>query len=141
MSWLSSVKTLRRRLNRVWFLATLTGLVVLAAACSGPDLAGDSVDELTEHLDARVPAAMEIYGVPGVSIGLIDGGEIVWSNAYGWADVASQTPMAVQTVNRAESISKSVTAVGVMRLVERGAVRLDDRLVDHVDRWDFPRPG
>lgn len=118
--------------------ATLTGLVLLAAACSGPALSGDSVHELADHLDTSIPDAMEAAGVPGLSIALIDGGELVWSNAYGWADVASQTPMTVKTVNRAESISKPVTAVGVLSLIEQGSVRLDDRLVDHIDRWAFP---
>src|SRR5690606_5240166 len=72
---------------------------------------------------------------------VIEDGDLVWSSAYGWADIASRIPMTVQTVNRAESISKPVTAVGVMRLVEEGLVGLDDRLVDHVGRWAFPSGG
>lgn len=68
----------------------MTGLVLLAAACLGPGLAGDSGDELADHLDARFPDTMEADGVPGLGIALIDRGELVWSNAYGWADVTSQ---------------------------------------------------
>lgn len=101
----------------------------------------DSVGSLTEHLDRAIPAMMEADGVPGLSIAVIEDGDLVWSSAYGWADIASRIPMTVQTVNRAESISKPVTAVGVMRLVEEGLVGLDDRLVDHVGRWAFPSGG
>lgn len=84
---------------------------------------------------------MEADGVPGVSIAVVDGGRLVWSGAYGWADIESRVRMTVRTVNRAESISKPVTAVGVMTLVERGLVGLDDRIVDHVARWAFPDGG
>lgn len=84
---------------------------------------------------------MDADGVPGVGIAVVDGGSLVWSRAYGWADLESRIPMTVQTVNRAESISKPVAAVGVMTLVEKGVVGLDDRLSDHVDRWTFPDDG
>lgn len=113
-------------------------LAFLVAAGSGIGLADDPSEHFTDQLDQRLPEMMDAYGVPGVSISLVADGDLVWSNAYGWADLGSRTPMTVQTVNRAESISKSVTAVGVMTLVEAGRVGLDDRLVDHVERWSFP---
>jgi CubicO group peptidase (beta-lactamase class C family) len=116
-------------------------LALIVVGCSGPDLGGDSVDALAHHLDENIPVMMEADGVPGVSIAVVDDGAVVWSSAYGWTDIASRIPMTVQTVNRTESISKPVTAMGVMTLVERGLVGLDDPFVDLVDRWGFPDSG
>lgn len=51
---------------------------------------------------------------------------MTWSKAYGHADLAAGRPLTVDAVNRAESISKSLTAWGVMALVEADRLRLDD---------------
>jgi CubicO group peptidase (beta-lactamase class C family) len=50
---------------------------------------------------------------------------MVWSDAYGFADITAQQPMTVDSTCRAESISKSVTAWGVMSLVEQDLIDLD----------------
>jgi len=69
------------------------------------------------YLDNHIPRWMSSLDVPGVSIAVIRDGEVVWSNAYGFADRENGVPMTVNTICRAESISKSVTAWGVLRLV------------------------
>ncbi len=98
----------------------------------------DSLEALTAHLDARIPALMSRYNIPGVSIALVRGGELVWSNAYGYANVEERRPMTVQSVCRAESISKSVTAWGVMKLVEQGLVELDAPAQNYLRDWQIP---
>jgi CubicO group peptidase (beta-lactamase class C family) len=65
----------------------------------------------------------------------------VWTRAYGDADRDDGRPMTVDTYLRTESISKSVTAWGVMRLVELGLVGLDDLVADHLRTWAFPDPS
>ncbi|MFW5786151.1 MAG: serine hydrolase domain-containing protein [bacterium] len=129
----------RRRCAAVAAVLIAAGAAAVSVAgCGGPAVtAGGRVDEFTTHLDRRIPELMERYGVPGVAAALISEGEVAWTNAYGLAVVAEERPMTVNTVGRAESISKSVTAWGVMRLVERGIVELDDPLLRHVDGWQF----
>jgi CubicO group peptidase (beta-lactamase class C family) len=102
------------------------GLLVIVAGCSrsspGPY---DPLDAFTAHLDRRVPRLMERYDVPGASVALVRDGEPVWFDAYGYADLEGDRKMTLDAVYRAESISKSVTAWGVMALVERGQIDLD----------------
>lgn len=94
--------------------------------------------EFTEYLDERIPDLMKIYDIPGVSIAVVREGEIAWSNAYGYADLEAGRLMTVDTVCRAESISKPVTAWGVMNLVDEGLIDLDDPVMNHIDTWTMP---
>lgn len=93
------------------------------------------------HLETSIPRRMAAFGVPGVAVALVVDGEPVWSGAYGDADRDEGRPMTVDTYLRTESISKSVTAWGVMRLVELGLVGLDDPVARHLRTWAFPDPS
>lgn len=78
------------------------------------------------------------YGIPGTAVALVKEGRIVWSGAFGYADVEKKRKMTTDTYCKAESISKPVTAWGVMRLVERGLLDLDRPVVFYLRRWKFP---
>ncbi len=128
--WMMKAGTGRRR--AVVAACFAAAMLVSAAAASPP--AGAPLAELTSHLESRIRRLMATYDVPGVSVALVQGGEPVWSAAYGLADVEAGRPLTLDTVVRAESISKSVTAWGVMKLVEDGRIGLDDSVFDHVLR-------
>ncbi len=98
----------------------------------------DSLVAFTEYLDGRIAVLMNQYGVPGVSIALVRNGKPAWSGAYGYADLEHGRRMTVDAVFRVESISKSVTAWGVMKLVEQGLVRLDDPVQQYLGDWKLP---
>ena len=97
-----------------------------------------SLSAFAEHLDTRVPALMERYDVPGVSMALVRDGKRVWTGAYGVADQEAERPMTVDALFRVESISKPVTAWGVMTLVEAGRIDLDAPVARYLDTWTFP---
>jgi CubicO group peptidase (beta-lactamase class C family) len=92
----------------------------------------------TAHLDARIPSLLKRYDVPGASLALVRGGELVWAGAYGYADTQEERPMTSETIYRVESISKPVTAWGVMRLVEQGLVELDAPVGQYLGDWELP---
>jgi CubicO group peptidase (beta-lactamase class C family) len=105
---------------------------------ANPLSAQDTVGVFTANLDEHIPGWMNRYDVPGVTVALIWQGDIIWSNAYGYADIEQGTRMTVDTVCRVESISKSVTARGVMKLVEEGIINLDDPIKKYLTSWEFP---
>lgn len=84
---------------------------------------------------------MDRYDVPGTTLALIQNGVVAWTSAYGYADLERSRPMTVDAVFRAESISKPVTAWGVMRLVEQGRIELDAPLVQYLDDFELPASG
>lgn len=97
-----------------------------------------SLEEFTAHLDERISDLMKVYDIPGVNIALVQKGKTIWSKAYGYADLEAGRRMTTDTYCRVESISKSVTAWGVMRLVEQGKIELDKPVKDYITTWEFP---
>lgn len=101
-------------------VAILCSAVVLAA-CGTPGPPRDSF----ALLDARVEAELARAGLPGAVLAVrrMDGARAV--RAYGLADVSTGTPMRPDMPMRIASVSKPVTALAVMRLVEQGRLELD----------------
>ena len=119
-------------------ILTLLLIVVIAGCGRSVNEADYSETEFQQILDQRIPGWMDRYEVPGVTLALVKNGETVWAGAYGLADVKNQIQMTPKTLCRVESISKSVTARGVMKLVEMGAIQLDEPVYLHLKSWKFP---
>ncbi|GAB3259565.1 serine hydrolase domain-containing protein [Chitinimonas naiadis] len=83
-------------------------------------------------------ARMAFHQVPAVSIAVINNGRIEWARAYGVLDGASQRPASTRTLFQAASISKTVSAIGALRLVERGKLALDDAVNGQISTWQLP---
>ena len=90
------------------------------------------------RLEERVPDLLDRYEIPGASLALIEDGEVVWTGAYGESRPEEGRAMTTDTLCRPQSITKSVTAWGVMTLVEAGAINLDDPIGRHVTSWELP---
>jgi CubicO group peptidase (beta-lactamase class C family) len=71
-------------------------------------------------------------GVGGISAGVVVGRDLVWAQGFGWADTDRRIPAGVNTIYRIGSISKSVTAVSLLQLGERGFLELDDPVAEVV---------
>ncbi|MDM0011915.1 serine hydrolase domain-containing protein [Variovorax sp. J22P168] len=68
------------------------------------------------------------YRVPGALAGVRVAGEAPWTRAFGMADVASATPMALNSTFPVRSVTKSFTATLLLQLVQLGALGLDDKV-------------
>jgi CubicO group peptidase (beta-lactamase class C family) len=62
---------------------------------------------------------------PSIAVGLIRNGALVWAEGFGWADREKKVPATADTIYWLASVSKPITATGLMQLVERGAIDLD----------------
>jgi CubicO group peptidase (beta-lactamase class C family) len=96
------------------------------------------LDEFTSHLDKQIPFLMDHYDIPGSNIALVKEGKLVWSQAYGYADVENGRKLTKDTPMRVQSISKPITACGVMKLVEQGRIELDAPIMQYLKSWHFP---
>jgi CubicO group peptidase (beta-lactamase class C family) len=92
-------------------------------------------------LDEKVPALLGRHKLPGLALALIDEGAVSLIKCYGYADAGSRQPLDRSGLFKAASISKSVTAWGIMRLVEQGALDLDAPVDDYLRRWKLPQTG
>lgn len=81
---------------------------------------------------------MEFYRVPGVSIAVIENGQLVWAKGYGVKDYETKEPVTVNTLFQAASISKSLNATVIMNLVEQGKLALDADVNTYLNSWKVP---
>ena len=87
--------------------------------------------------DAAVRALADSM-TPGLAVALVRHGRIAWAAGYGVADQATGEPVTPATRFQAASVSKPVTAWGVLRLVEQGRIDLDEPVVGRLRRWCPP---
>jgi CubicO group peptidase (beta-lactamase class C family) len=82
-----------------------------------------------------ISEAMETYNVPGVSLALFKDGDIVWTSQYGTIAKDSAQPITSATKFQAASISKAITALGVLKLVETYNLDLDTDINTYLKSW------
>jgi CubicO group peptidase (beta-lactamase class C family) len=81
---------------------------------------------------------MEHYNVPGISIAVINNGELEGVLCKGVRRAQSDGPIRPETLFQAASISKPVTAVAALRLVEEGRLELDQDVNEVLQSWKVP---
>ena len=81
---------------------------------------------------------MQHYKVPGVSIAVIDNGEIEWARGYGVCDQDNNIPVTTTTLFQAASISKPVAAMAALSLVQEGKLDLDEDVNNRLKSWKVP---
>ena len=85
-----------------------------------------SRDEALTAFSRQLRADVAADDVGGIVAGVMVDGDLVWAQAFGWADRDARTPMSTASISRTGSISKSVTAVLMMRLLDEGVIGLDE---------------
>jgi N-acyl-D-amino-acid deacylase len=74
--------------------------------------------------------------LPGATLSVTRGGQLVYARGFGWADVENKQKMQPESLMRIASISKPITAVAILQLVDRQLLKLDDRIVDVLQLGD-----
>jgi CubicO group peptidase (beta-lactamase class C family) len=106
---------------------TLLNLAVLLAVIAPRAEAQRGWTDLTRRFDAFAQAA----GVVGGSAVLVRKGTIVARHHFGFADLAAKRRVTDRTIYHWASVTKTLTAIGVLQLRDRGLLTLDDRIT----RW------
>src|ERR1043165_5650303 len=78
--------------------------------------------------DAILPDLMRKYKIPGGALAVVRDGKLIYARGFGYADVENKTPVQPAALFRLASVSKPITSVAIMKLVEDGKLRLDDRV-------------
>jgi D-alanyl-D-alanine carboxypeptidase len=118
-----------------------TGALATLALVLAP-LAARAATDAAPRLQAAVDGLFEPTqgkDLPGAAVAVVQGGEVVYAKAYGMADVELGVANTLDTKMRLASVTKSFTALAVLRLAEQGRLGLDDRLSDYLP--DFQSGG
>ncbi len=92
---------------------------------------------LREGLVDAVGRIRQRYAIPGLSLAVVKDGEIVWAEGFGVADKAAGKPATQETLYRAGSLAKPMTAMAIMQLEERGEVDIDQPLQAYVPQFSI----
>ena len=91
-----------------------------------------SLQQVIEKLKAAVKYEVEQKNIPAFSISIVANGGIAWADGFGFQDSAKQIPATANTVYRVGSISKLLTDISVMKLVEAGELDLDAAVTEYL---------
>lgn len=91
------------------------------------------VNEMSEipelsGLDKDIVRFMQRWYVKGMQLSITKNGALVYSKGYGWADREKEQRMGPGNILRVASVSKLITAAGVMKLCEQGRLSLQDKV-------------
>jgi CubicO group peptidase (beta-lactamase class C family) len=113
------------RRKRREFATTLLFAACLSAVSRAPAQAGKLSEERRTKMETEIATFMAASKVPGLSVAIVQDGEVVWSAGFGMADLENSVPATSQTVYRVGSISKPLTATAALALWEQGKLNLD----------------
>ena len=129
MSLAQPRRVARSHARCVLFIAALW--VALAAGSIAQPTTTSLPATTVAEIDRTVTAFMTKVQAPGLSLAVGLDGALRFEKGYGFADLEHRVPATPSTVYRLASVSKPITAVATMQLVDRGRLALDDT----VDKW------
>jgi len=122
-------------------LALVAAVSVLAGCSTMPirpeSLARGDYSYTKEYISWLIHKEMKKNDVTGLSIALVDDQRVVWAEGFGYADEANKIPATPETVYRAGSISKLLTATAVMQLAEQGKMDIDKPLQTYLPEFSI----
>ena len=143
---------------RLASIMTITALwdAIAFIPASAADSSGAAIGEHIQHIRGALLPAVVINGkrerattladrmaslhVPGVSIAVIHNGKLEWARGFGVSKIGGPA-VTPYTLFQAASISKPVTAMGVLHWVELGKLDLDSDVNQTLKRWKIPSSG
>ena len=120
-----------------WFLALLlVALALPVAAVARTPPATPS----PEAIDAAVRATIARYQLPGIAVGLVADGKVVYARGHGETVAGSGQPVTGATLFKIASNSKAMTAAVLARLVQQGKLDWEDPVVKHLPAFAMHDP-
>jgi CubicO group peptidase (beta-lactamase class C family) len=117
------------------FAPGVVALLVLLSACAGTDLR-----EPASPYDEAFDAVMARYDLPGLALGVIENGRVVYRRTAGELVAGSGDPVTPDTLFKIASLSKAMTASVLARQVDAGKLRWDDAVIRHLPQFRMYEP-
>ena len=93
----------------------------------------------TEKLDRQIVAFMREWRIKGASIAIMKDEKLIYTKGYGWADEGMQVKTEPSHIFRIASVSKLITAVGIMKLIEEDSISLNSKVFGEGAILDLPQ--
>jgi CubicO group peptidase (beta-lactamase class C family) len=93
-----------------------------------------------EYIDQLTARAMERFQVPGIAVGVVKDGELVYAAGHGVRDMRYPDPINVDTIFQIASLTKAFTTAALGILVDEGKIDWEDRVIDHLPQFRMSDP-
>lgn len=110
---------MQKTLSLTWLL-----LLFISVPLTAQKKASLPTDKITK-IEALIRLTMSQGKIPGMSVAITTAHQLRYAKGFGWADLENAIPAKSTTVYRLGSLSKTITAVAVMQLAEKGKLDLD----------------
>jgi len=136
------MRGLNPRVNRRQFLgATVVASAGFLQACASTPAAGARTNPVAAPFDREIEAFMKARNIPGGALAVVKDRRLVYARGYWWADREKRLAATPRSLFRIASVSKPITAVGVLRLVEDRRLNLDAKAFDLLPERFGPLPS
>jgi CubicO group peptidase (beta-lactamase class C family) len=123
----------------LWTLTVIAAVLAEAFWFAHPAVVRGDLASIESHLVRKLNDATGNQRLGSASLALVHHGKIAAKHGFGVANAETQSPVKTdQTLYQMASVSKAVTAWGVMKLVEQGKIGLDEPVMRYLKRWRFP---
>lgn len=120
-------------MKRTTLYSTTIFILILAASGLSQELNPKQIDDLVER-------SMKAFDVPGISVGVIKDGKVVYAAGHGVRSLNSRAKMDEDTLVGIASNSKAFTCLALGLLVEDGKIKWDDRVQDYIPEFKLYSP-
>src|SRR5688572_6430355 len=110
-------------------------VALVAFACAPLAVAQNRLPS-SSAIDAYLTSVVRDTRIPGIVALVVDADRVVYTGAFGKQNVAAATPMAADSIFRIASMTKPVTSVAVMMLVQEGDIGLDDPVSQYLPAFE-----
>ena len=97
----------------------------------------EAVATIRRDLTPVIASVQNRFKVPAISLVLVRGNEVLWSEGFGLADVEKQRAATADTLYRAGSLAKPLTAIAVMQLAESDLIDIDQPLAGYLPAFSI----
>ena len=128
------------RINRMLTILLLVALLLSACQPIQPvvieQAPASKLDGPTiNQIETLVKGIMDAKQVPGVAVGIVKAGELVYAKGFGVAEFGSDRPVTTKTLFHMASLNKTVVAITIMQLVEAGKLDLDNPVTNYLPNF------
>lgn len=117
-------------------LASVVNTVFSGEEFSSPEFeVQQTKNEALADIDEVVNRALEVFQVPGASVGVVVDGELIFAKGYGYRDLERKLPVTPETLFAIGSCSKAFTTFVLGALVDEGVIEWDDSVIKHLPEF------
>lgn len=116
----------------------IKGILTVLLLATGSASASAQRQPALDSLDAYIARSVEAFDQPGLAVGIVKDGRLVWSHGYGKLDLAKPEPVTPNSIFYLASMTKAFTACAIGLLVDEGKMSFDDPVRKYLPAFKTP---